>query len=107
MCINSPECQHCRTCGLRRYRFWSDENMHPRGCEEGAPSAALCTIARDHAATAAQMVRDMPEACNARSGLSLCLLQIPQIDPEAASMWRSAIAEQIAENANCSGEADR
>lgn len=32
MCIMRKECQRCETCGQRKYQFWADKEMHPRGC---------------------------------------------------------------------------
>lgn len=48
------------------------------------------------------MVKDIPDMCKPTSSFGMCLMQMPEIDPDAAAIWRSIMAGEIAENANCS-----
>ena len=47
MCRGRPECQKCLICGMAAWKFWSGDEMHPRGCPHG--DTAPCQDAKDRA----------------------------------------------------------
>ena len=49
MCLGKPECQRCETCGLRKYQFWVDREMHDRGCPWSHERMDQCADAIGHA----------------------------------------------------------
>lgn len=48
MCIGKP-CQNCETCGQRKWQFWADREMHPRGCPWGFDRMDQCPDAINRA----------------------------------------------------------
>ena len=80
MCLMRPECQRCQTCGLRKYQFWIDKEMHDPGCPWGSPTPQACKDARNYAQNVVAM-RDAGVAISADS--QAFLLMFPEYARQA------------------------
>lgn len=107
MCIGKPECQHCRTCGLRKYQLWVGPEMHDAGCPFGHATAGACPDVQNAAKMGIWML-EMWEAGeftpSKNSDALMCLAQLPALNAAASAKARAYLSTPITSHPGQEGD---
>lgn len=83
MCITNRECQKCETCGLRKYQFWVDSEMHPRGCPWGHDRMDRCPDKLDQVKRFYALQTEAPECVTQSMRDQIAFMQAAGVDLSA------------------------